>query len=239
MAETEAISLRVTAYGESDLIVTLLGAQGGKIRGIARGARKSRKRFGAGLDPGNRGMLSYHAQPRSELANVDGFANARPPALGPDAVAGFAALSVALECCEAVSVEGEDAGRRFALLVSFLSSVADAERPIVTLAWFLAALLDDAGFAPRFDACARCERSIGNRARFDAARIALVCAQCTCEAPVGYVSPELAGRISALTPANADVEAAATAAELLGAAVEHLIGRPLKSLEFLRATRSR
>ena len=86
MAETDAIALRVTPYGEADLIVTLLAAEGGKVRGIARAARRSRKRFGAGLDPGNRGILSHHTQGRSELVTVDGFAGSRPPALGPDPV---------------------------------------------------------------------------------------------------------------------------------------------------------
>ncbi len=236
MAETEAIALRATAYGESDWIVTLLGAHGGKIRGIARGARKSRKRFGAGFDPGTRGTLSFRVQPRSELATIEGFGNARPPALGPDPVAGFAVVNVAVECCDAVSVEDEDAARRFTLLSELLAHVADGASPAVTLAWFLAALLADAGFAPRFDRCVRCERPVGNRARFDAARVALVCASCTGEAPVASVSAEIAARIAALTSASRDVEAARTTVDLLGAAVEHLVGRPLKSLEFLRST---
>jgi DNA repair protein RecO (recombination protein O) len=238
MPETDAISLRLTPYGEADVIVTLLGASGGKLRGIARGARKSRKRFGAGLDPGNRGTLSYHAQPRSELATIDGFAGSRPPTLGPDPVAGFGVITVALETCDVLSVEGENAARRFTILAELLGLVGAGAEPSVALTWFLATALSDAGFAPRFDGCVRCNGVLGNQARFDAARVAMVCARCSSEAAVATIEPEMAERIAALTPGSPDVEAARTAVELLGAALEHLAGRRLKSLEFVRSTRA-
>ena len=46
---TAAIVLRVTDYGEADRIVTLLTESHGKVSALARGAKKSRKRFGAAL----------------------------------------------------------------------------------------------------------------------------------------------------------------------------------------------
>lgn len=48
---TEAIVLRLLDYGESDRIVTFYTAGFGKLRGIARGARRSRKRFANALEP--------------------------------------------------------------------------------------------------------------------------------------------------------------------------------------------
>jgi len=234
--ETDAISLRVTPYGEADLIVTFLAAEGGKVRGIARAARRSRKRFGAGLDPGNRGVLSHHAQGRSELVTVDGFAGARPPDLGPDPVTGFAVIHVALEACDVLSVEGENATRRFRVLVELLGLVGAGAEPHAALAWFLGAALADAGFAARFDACVRCESPLGAHARFDAARVAMVCARCSSDASVTTVEASLAARIAALRPDTRDSEAARTAVDLLGHALEHLAGRRLRSLEFLRAT---
>ena len=48
---TPALVLRAQAYGESDRIVTLLTATHGKVTALARGARSSRKRFGAALSP--------------------------------------------------------------------------------------------------------------------------------------------------------------------------------------------
>lgn len=50
-AEVEAIVLRCVDYGEADRIVSLFTLELGKVQGIARGAKRSRKRFGGALDP--------------------------------------------------------------------------------------------------------------------------------------------------------------------------------------------
>ncbi len=47
---TDAIVVRRVAYGEADLIVTLYTRELGKISALARSARRSRKRFGGGLE---------------------------------------------------------------------------------------------------------------------------------------------------------------------------------------------
>ncbi|MBI4209431.1 MAG: DNA repair protein RecO [Deltaproteobacteria bacterium] len=52
--EAEAIILQGIDYGESDRIVTFFTREFGKIRGIAKGAKRSRRRFPNGLD------LAYH-----------------------------------------------------------------------------------------------------------------------------------------------------------------------------------
>src|SRR5512145_2747991 len=48
---SDAIILRHLDYGEADRIVTFLTPGHGRLKGFARGARKSRKRFGAALEP--------------------------------------------------------------------------------------------------------------------------------------------------------------------------------------------
>ena len=49
---TSAIVLRRVAYGEADLVVTLLGLDTGRVSALARAARKSSRRFAGGLEPG-------------------------------------------------------------------------------------------------------------------------------------------------------------------------------------------
>ena len=44
---TPAIVLRTVDYGEADRVVTLFTREHGKLSALARGARKSVKRFGA------------------------------------------------------------------------------------------------------------------------------------------------------------------------------------------------
>ena len=52
--DTPAVIVRAVDYGEADRVVTLLTRARGKVSAIARGARKSRRRFagGAGADAG-------------------------------------------------------------------------------------------------------------------------------------------------------------------------------------------
>ena len=46
LKESEAIVLRTYPYRESDLLVTVFTRIEGKLRGVARAAKKSRRRFG-------------------------------------------------------------------------------------------------------------------------------------------------------------------------------------------------
>ena len=49
--KTEAIVLRSIRYGEADRILHLYTPRYGRIGAIAKGARRSRSRFGARLEP--------------------------------------------------------------------------------------------------------------------------------------------------------------------------------------------
>jgi DNA repair protein RecO (recombination protein O) len=65
---SEAFVLRTRAYGESDRIVVLLTRDHGKVSGIARGARRSKRRFaGPALEPFQRLEVRYGQRPHSEL----------------------------------------------------------------------------------------------------------------------------------------------------------------------------
>lgn len=67
-----SIVLRTTAVRESDLVVTLLSADRGRVEAIARGARKSRRRFPGGLPIGARGEAEVRPG-RGSLANLERF----------------------------------------------------------------------------------------------------------------------------------------------------------------------
>lgn len=57
--------------GESDRIITFLTRTAGKVRGVAKGARRSRRRFGANLMTLSRVRLQYVETERSELMRVE------------------------------------------------------------------------------------------------------------------------------------------------------------------------
>jgi len=51
MLKTPAITLKSRKWGEADRIVTFYTIRFGKLRGVARGARRMKSRFGSALEP--------------------------------------------------------------------------------------------------------------------------------------------------------------------------------------------
>jgi DNA repair protein RecO (recombination protein O) len=64
---TDALILRTYKLGESDRIVVFLTRDRGKKRGVAKNARQSRRRFGAGLEPLTCGRVGYLERERRDL----------------------------------------------------------------------------------------------------------------------------------------------------------------------------
>ena len=85
----EALVLRTYKLGEADRIVVFLTRDRGKKRGVAPNARKSRKRFGAALEPLTEVRVSYFEKERRDLVGLNyavpirsPLSAARPEALG-------------------------------------------------------------------------------------------------------------------------------------------------------------
>jgi DNA repair protein RecO (recombination protein O) len=68
---TEALILRSYALGEADRIVVFLTRDRGKKRGVAKNARRSRRRFGGALEPMTCGRVGYMEHERRDLVRVD------------------------------------------------------------------------------------------------------------------------------------------------------------------------
>jgi len=71
LKESEAIVLRTYPLREADVLVTLLTRLEGKVRGVARAAKKSRRRFGGALEPLTYVRVYYEDRERQELARLD------------------------------------------------------------------------------------------------------------------------------------------------------------------------
>jgi DNA repair protein RecO (recombination protein O) len=84
----EALVLRTYKLGEADRIVVFLTRDRGKKRGVAPNARKSRKRFGAALEPLTEVRISYFEKERRELVGLNYAEPVRSPlsAASPEAL---------------------------------------------------------------------------------------------------------------------------------------------------------
>ncbi len=69
---SESITLRTYPFGEADLVVSLLTRDKGKLRGIAKRARKLRSPFGAGLERLCCSRMTYYQRENRELVTLSG-----------------------------------------------------------------------------------------------------------------------------------------------------------------------
>ena len=68
--ESEALILRTYNFAEADKIVVCLTREAGVIRGVAKGCRKLKSRFGAALEPFTIAKVVYYQKENQELASI-------------------------------------------------------------------------------------------------------------------------------------------------------------------------
>ena len=158
---TEAIVLHVFDYLESSRIFRLVTREAGVRSVLARGARRSARRFGSALDLFAQGTAELHVKPGRDLDTLGRFDVERArPALGAD-LSRFTGAAVIAELTlrfgrDAADPELFDAA---AAALDDLASAPSHETREATLAgaWHVIASL---GFAPGLDVCAECHTSL-------------------------------------------------------------------------------
>ena len=174
----EAVVLRTHKLGEADRIITLLTRDTGRVRAVAKGVRRTTSRFGSRLEP-----FTYVDLQLAEGRSLDVVTQAETLApygarIGSD-YERYTAGTVMLETAERLVVEDkEPALQQFLLLIGGLRTMASGERsPAAVLDSFLLRSLSVAGYAPSFDACARCGEEGPHRA-FNPAAGGMLCSRC-------------------------------------------------------------
>jgi DNA repair protein RecO (recombination protein O) len=71
--QSEAIVLRTWPFGEADLMVAIFTREQGVVRGVARHAMKSRRRFGGALEPMTHVRAVWAERPRQDVVRLDRF----------------------------------------------------------------------------------------------------------------------------------------------------------------------
>jgi DNA repair protein RecO (recombination protein O) len=177
---TEALVLRAVDFGEADRILTLLTRDLGRLSAMARGARRSRRRFGAALEPF--AVLAVEVAPGG--GEVGRLVSASLQRAFPVLLGDLHRLSLAgrmLACVRAAVPPGPADVRLFDVCVEALVAVDTAPRPGPELELaFTARLCALLGFSPRLDRCAVCGAAApeGRAALFDPRRTAVVCRAC-------------------------------------------------------------
>lgn len=238
---TPAIVLRTVDYGDADRIVTLFTRDAGKLSALARGARKSVKRFGAGLGLFGVGEAILIDKPNAELSGLERFDGARGfPSLMLD-VAKVAHGSYACELVRELIPQRHPEPDVFELLIDFFTMLESAPARAETLRIFELILLEMLGLRPQIERCVGCDTADlgGPGDVLDVRRGGVVCANCHGHGRA--IGDEVrralvAAQACMLSEAAGFILPAAVNAgcrELLAAIILDHVGRPLKSLEFI------
>jgi len=116
----EAIVLRTWPIHEADQIVSLFTRAQGRIKGVAKSAAKSRRRFGGALEPMTWVTASYVEKPKQELVRLDACEVITSPLSDPVDYARAAALAFYAEVLEETLPDHDPHDAVFRLLLAGL-----------------------------------------------------------------------------------------------------------------------
>ena len=160
VAETEAIVLSCRDYRESDRLIAFYSESAGNLRGIAKGARRSKKRFVHVFEPCSVVRLTYRV--RKGLVWIEAGSLVEPHlSLRTDLMRwGYAALisEIVLE----MAPEGEPQAELFMLLRSSLDHLVTSRDPVNVVLLFLLRFLHIMGYLPSLERCEVCRRPVSS-----------------------------------------------------------------------------
>ena len=243
--ESEAIVLQSYPLGEADRLVSFLSRNLGRMRGVARGARRPKSRFGSTLERLSHIRIWFFERETRELVRIsqcemietflDAFRDY------PSSVA----LALFSEITEAVlpNREASDANFRLLLLVSqYVKRYLKAD---LALAYFALWTVKLGGWLPPLDVCAACGRALYKEAASEPAYVspsasALVCGKCRrpgmrviSPAALGVARKMLGERLDRLNESDFPARATRELAGVMLDIIEHQIDRKLAARELL------
>jgi len=175
LKQSEAIVLRTYPFRESDLLVTLFTRLEGKVRGVARAAKKSRRRFGGALEPLTHVKATYDDRERQELARLDACEVIESPLASEISYPRAVAIGHVAELLDELSPDREANDAVFRLALSVIRQLQGNEFsiPVTYFELWMARLM---GYLPDLSECLACGRVLnGSRAYFHALADGLMC----------------------------------------------------------------
>jgi len=242
---TPAIVLRARDYSESDRIVTLLTRDFGKLSGMAKGAKASRRRFERKLEPFSHVMLYFRRRPHGQLVFVtraemaDGITS-----IDVEGDLGKIALgSYLLEFTDALTSEQADAAGAYRALIEALTAITASGASQSLRQAFELRMLAWAGFGLDFGRCRGCGSSIPEETSavyFVVSRGGVLCTRCRSSIQEGAIRMESSSASALAALAGCPVADAiamqhgcANATAALARFISTVIDRRLRSAAFL------
>lgn len=245
LGKTAAVVIGSFPLGESDRVITFFSREYGKLRGVARAARRLRSRFGGALELLTLGQLLFFDSGRSDLVRVDHFDVLRPFDRARDDLDRLGHAAWMAECVGRLTAERDPNVAVYGLLVRALRSVEAGVPPRRVAVVFGVRCVDALGHRLRTDACVLCGRrgpAERGAVAVDVEAGGVVCHPCAAgTADTLRVEPAtVAGLRRLRTMAWEEATAARLGRaelelrELLDRQVARLIGQPTRTSRFVR-----
>ncbi len=243
--KTSGYVLRTVDYGESDRIVSFFTEDRGKLRGIAKGARRSRKRFANALDLFSCSTILFTAGSGDGFALIEGCdVRKNYPGIRGDLEKTLMA-SYMIELVDLFTVDGKKNLSVFALIEDFLDLFEENDATEALLRFFEFRLLRHSGYEPSLERCVVCGTAVEeiSRPTFRPADGGIRCERCAVPEDTPWpLSPGTAKTL--LYGRNLEADRLSRVAfsprslgesrQVLHGMIRHIVGREIRSLSVLQ-----
>ncbi|HEV8188629.1 MAG TPA: DNA repair protein RecO [Pyrinomonadaceae bacterium] len=178
--ETEALILRSYNLAEADKIVVCLSRSAGLIRGVAKGCRKLKNRFGAALEPFTLINLAYYEKENQELVSfrqVEILKSRFNLSSNAELLTGFSYMG---DLLIDFSPPHQANDNLFRMAIACFEAASETPEDLdAVLRYFEVWLLKLEGFLPDLRTCANCNRAlVDDGAVYLGSDLSLRCSQC-------------------------------------------------------------
>jgi DNA repair protein RecO (recombination protein O) len=240
LGRTAAIVIGSFPLGESDRVVSFFSRDFGRLRGVAKAARRIRSRFGGSLELFTLGQLVFFDTGRSDLVRIDHFDVTHPFAAVREDLDTLGEAAWVVEIVARTTGERDRQPALYGLLVRALQAMERATPPGRVAVCFGVRCLDVLGHRPRLDRCVECGRTYPFP-RPALAEGGVICDGCRTGSdavPVGPATVEAIERLRSIRWEDAVATPVGRAGPELRAVLDthlsRLIGQPTRSGRFLR-----
>ena len=189
LVKTTAIILKSRKWGDADRIVTFYSKNMGKIRGVARGARRQKSRFGAALEPFSLCRLNLFVKNGDSLFRISHVDLVRSSQGLREDLRLMDSAARMVNVVSAITPDGDPDPPLFDTLEQGLVSLQESDDPPFTALLFQIRLLGLTGFRPQTEHCATCGKNyLVGEPQFSPIAGGLVCQMCAAHQRVRCVA---------------------------------------------------
>jgi len=179
LVDSEGIILKTYSLAEADKIVVLLTRTEGLVRGVAKGAKRLKSRFGGGLEPFSIINISYFQKEERELVSISQIELVKSffeAASNPKILQKFSYLA---ELLLEFAPPHDPNERLYRMAKACLEAAAGVPESLDIIGlYFELWILKLGGYLPDWDKCEICKKQFGSASAGLGINFQLVCQQC-------------------------------------------------------------